>query len=66
MKVEVEFAPMRLYELAKMDGAIVVSPDISDIHYANVQLSPDPASSPRRPECATWRPTARRSRLAAS
>src|SRR3712207_6829655 len=42
MKVEVEFAPMRLYELSKMDGAIVVSPDISAIHYANVQLSPDP------------------------
>src|SRR5215208_416362 len=41
MKVEVEFAPMRLYELAKMDGAIVVSPDISAIHYANVQLSPN-------------------------
>jgi diadenylate cyclase len=43
MKVEAEFAPMRLYELAKMDGAIVVSPDISAIHYANVQLSPDPS-----------------------
>ena len=43
MKVEVEFTPMRLYELAKMDGAIVVSPDISAIHYANVQLSPDPS-----------------------
>src|ERR687897_2961998 len=42
MKVEVEFAPMRLYELAKMDGAIVVSPDISAIHYANVQLNPNP------------------------
>jgi diadenylate cyclase len=42
MKVEVEFAPMRLYELAKMDGAIVVSKNISAIHYANVQLSPDP------------------------
>jgi diadenylate cyclase len=26
-----------------MDGAIVVSPDISAIHYANVQLSPDPS-----------------------
>ena len=33
---------MRLYELAKMDGAIVVSPNISTIHYANVHLSPDP------------------------
>lgn len=42
MKIEIEFAPMRLYELAKMDGAIVVSPDISTIHYANVQLNPDP------------------------
>ena len=42
MKMEIEFAPMRLYELAKMDGAIVVSPDLSVIHYANVQLSPDP------------------------
>jgi len=43
MRVELEFAPMRLYELAKMDGAIVVSPDISTIHYVNVQLSPDPS-----------------------
>ncbi|CAN5893491.1 DNA integrity scanning diadenylate cyclase DisA [soil metagenome] len=43
MKMEQEFAPMRLYELAKMDGAIVVSPDLSTIHYANVQLSPDPS-----------------------
>ncbi|MGB3635172.1 MAG: DNA integrity scanning diadenylate cyclase DisA [Rubrobacteraceae bacterium] len=43
IKMELEFAPMRLYELAKMDGAIVVSPDLSTIHYANVQLSPDPS-----------------------
>ncbi len=42
MKIGLEFAPMRLYELAKMDGAIVVSPDISSILYANVQLAPDP------------------------
>jgi diadenylate cyclase len=42
MKVGLEFAPMRLYELAKMDGAIVVSPDVSAIHYANAQLNPDP------------------------
>src|SRR3712207_5823435 len=42
MKIGLEFAPMRLYELAKMDGAIVVSPDVSTIHYANVQLDPDP------------------------
>lgn len=43
MKIGLEFAPMRLYELAKMDGAILVSPDMSVIHYANVQLSPDPS-----------------------
>ena len=42
MKLGLEFVPMRLYELAKMDGAIVLSPDVSVIHYANVQLSPDP------------------------
>jgi diadenylate cyclase len=42
MKMELEFAPMRLYELAKMDGAIVISPDVSIIHYANGQLTPDP------------------------
>ncbi len=42
MKIEVEFTPMRLYELAKMDGALIVSPDVSYIHYANVQLNPDP------------------------
>ena len=42
MRIEVEFTPMRLYELAKMDGALVVSPDISYIHYANVHLNPDP------------------------
>ncbi len=42
MRIGVDFTSMRLYELAKMDGALVVSPDISVIHYANVQLNPDP------------------------
>jgi diadenylate cyclase len=42
IEIETEFTPMRLYELAKMDGAIIVSPDISYIHYVNVQLTPDP------------------------
>lgn len=42
MRLGLQYAPMRLYELAKMDGAIVVSPDVRVIHYANVQLSPDP------------------------
>jgi diadenylate cyclase len=42
IKIECEFTPMRLYELAKMDGALIVSPDVSYIHYANAQLTPDP------------------------
>ena len=41
--LDAAFSPQRLSELAKMDGALIVSPDISYIHYANVQLTPDPA-----------------------
>jgi diadenylate cyclase len=42
LRIDSEFTPMRLYELAKMDGALIVSPDVSYIHYANAQLTPDP------------------------
>ena len=35
------FAPARLYELAKMDGAIILSDDLETICWANVQLEPD-------------------------
>jgi diadenylate cyclase len=45
IKIDTEFTPMRLYELAKMDGALIVSPDVSYIYYANVQLTPDPTLS---------------------
>ncbi|GAA1086442.1 DNA integrity scanning diadenylate cyclase DisA [Tsukamurella spumae] len=41
--LDVEFAPTRLRELAKMDGAVVLSTDGSRIVRANVQLMPDPA-----------------------
>src|SRR4029450_1037217 len=34
-----------LYELAKMDGAIIVKDNLSKIAYANVQLMPDPTIS---------------------
>lgn len=37
-----EFSAERVYELAKMDGAIVISEDLSRIYYANVHLVPDP------------------------
>lgn len=36
-----EYSPAYLYELAKMDGAIVISTDMKRIIYANAQLLPD-------------------------
>lgn len=36
-----DFSPAYLYELAKMDGAIILSEDASRILYANTQLVPD-------------------------
>lgn len=41
--LDVEFSPGLLYELAKMDGAIVLDAAARRIRYANVQLVPDPA-----------------------
>ena len=38
--VNVDFTPARLYELAKMDGAIILSQDLKKILYANAQLIP--------------------------
>ncbi len=40
--VDAEFTPQKLYELAKMDGALVLSADGSRIARANVHLVPDP------------------------
>ncbi|MGM0472314.1 MAG: DNA integrity scanning diadenylate cyclase DisA, partial [Bacillota bacterium] len=40
-----ELTSTRLYELAKMDGAIVLSSDCERILCANVQLVPDPSIS---------------------
>lgn len=42
MRIDVELSPMVLYELAKMDGAILLNRDGSRIIHANVQLMPDP------------------------
>jgi len=41
--LDAEFSPHRLSELAKMDGAIVVSADASRIARANVHLMPNPS-----------------------
>ena len=38
--LNVEYTPSRLYELAKMDGAIVLSSDLKKILYANAELIP--------------------------
>jgi diadenylate cyclase len=42
IKLDVPFRSQLLYELAKMDGAIIVNSQVSKISYANVQLMPDP------------------------
>lgn len=41
--IDEDFTPQRLSELAKMDGAIIVSADASKIVRANVHLVPDPS-----------------------
>ncbi len=41
-KIDSEMNPTALYELAKMDGAIILSSDAKKILYANTQLTPDP------------------------
>ena len=40
--LDAEFTPQRLSELAKMDGAMILSSDCSRIARANVQLVPNP------------------------
>ncbi len=40
-KINSEYSPSYVYELAKMDGAIVVSSDLKKIISANIQLIPD-------------------------
>lgn len=39
--INCDFSPNYLYELAKMDGAIILSEDLRRILYANTQLIPD-------------------------
>src|ERR1700740_1200483 len=42
IKLDVDYSPAFLYELAKMDGAIALSANATKIAHANVQLTPDP------------------------
>jgi len=42
-KLDIEFHPQKLFELAKMDGAIVLDHEFKKILGANIQLAPDPS-----------------------
>ena len=42
IRLDQPFTPQLLYELAKMDGAIIVNETATKLAYANVQLMPDP------------------------
>src|ERR671910_1641179 len=42
IRLDQPFTPQLLYELAKMDGAIIVNQALTKLAYANVQLMPDP------------------------
>jgi diadenylate cyclase len=42
IQLDAQFRPQLLYEVAKMDGAIIVNEAVSKLAYANVQLMPDP------------------------
>ncbi len=45
IRLDLPFTAQHLYELAKMDGAIIVNDEVTKIAYANVQLMPDPTIS---------------------
>ena len=42
MKLDLDYTPAMLYQVAKMDGAIVLASNGTKILWANVQLMPDP------------------------
>jgi diadenylate cyclase len=42
IQLDAQFTPQLLYEVAKMDGAIIVNESVSRLAHANVQLMPDP------------------------
>jgi diadenylate cyclase len=42
IKIDVDYTPPLLYQVAKMDGAIILNANATKIAMANVQLTPDP------------------------
>jgi diadenylate cyclase len=45
IKIDTDYTPALLYQLAKMDGAIIINEQATQIAYANVHLMPDPTIS---------------------
>lgn len=41
--IHCEFTAPRLFELAKMDGSVIISKDLKTINWSNVHLVPDPS-----------------------
>ena len=42
IRLDIDYTPALLYQVAKMDGAIVLNSEATKIAWANVQLMPDP------------------------
>src|SRR3954453_19111087 len=42
IRLEIDYTPALLYQVAKMDGAIILNSNATKICWANVQLMPDP------------------------
>src|SRR4028119_1429381 len=42
IKLDIDYTPALLFQLAKMDGSIILSSNATKILWANVQLMPDP------------------------
>jgi diadenylate cyclase len=42
IKLDIDYAPALLYQVGKMDGAIILNEIVTKIVWANVQLMPDP------------------------
>jgi diadenylate cyclase len=45
IKLDVDYTPALLYQVAKMDGAIILNSEATRIGFANVHLMPDPTIS---------------------
>jgi diadenylate cyclase len=42
IRLDIDYTPAQLYQIAKMDGAIILSDNATKIRWGNVQLMPDP------------------------